>query len=681
MSTSSRAEQSVIVAGSDHDFPPYEFTQNGKPTGFTVELMQAVADVMGFTVKFEPGPWNKILRGLQEQKIDVLTGMSFSEDRTKFYTFTVPHTMIFPGLFVRKGSSIRSLDDLKNKEIVVQDADIMHEYLKKNHPDVKIITVADPPEGLRLVSSGKHDGILLASEVHGHYTINYFGLMNLVPVKTNLPPIRYCFSMLVENEALRHKLDQGFNILKATGKYQEIYNKWYGIYEQQHWWATIRYFVLSLLLIGILFFGSVVWSRLLQQQVRIRTAELHASEDELRKAHAELEQRVEERTAELTQAYEQLRTSEEKYRSLVDNINICVYQSTVDHPGQFLRVNPAMVEMSGYDSAEDLMNLPVANLYQNPQDRQRILDALKQNGFVKDIEIPMIKKDGAVVWASLTMNVKYDEERKIKWIDGVGEDITERRRAQKMLARKTAELERSNKELEHFASIASHDLKAPLTAIAGFAQVLEIRSKDSLDEQSQRALTHIIKGTYRMEALINDLLAYARVTSDGRCFKLVDMKIIFDIMLTNLELAIAENHAAISCGDLPVIYGDEIQFVQLFQNLVGNALKYRNEKPPVVQITAERLNGSAFAVDPLHSSQDQGWLFSVKDNGIGIDQDHFDSIFQIFKRVHREEKYTGTGIGLAICQKIVERHGGRIWVESKPGKGSIFYFTIPDHHS
>jgi light-regulated signal transduction histidine kinase (bacteriophytochrome) len=249
-----------------------------------------------------------------------------------------------------------------------------------------------------------------------------------------------------------------------------------------------------------------------------------------------------------------------------------------------------------------------------------------------------------------------------------------------LLARKTAELERSNKELEQFASVASHDLKAPLATIGGFAQVLYERYNDKLDEKGQRALFHIIKGTLRMELLIQDLLAYSRVTTGGQSFSLIHCNTVIDIALGNLRAAIEQNDAVITVDDLPDVHGDEMQFVQLFQNLIGNAIQYRSESPPRIHVSAKRLDDPALhsALRIPHSAMEPGWLFSVTDNGIGIAPVHFEKIFEIFRRLHSNDKYPGTGIGLAICKKIVERHGGRIWVESEPGKGSTFYFTVPD---
>lgn len=232
-------------------------------------------------------------------------------------------------------------------------------------------------------------------------------------------------------------------------------------------------------------------------------------------------------------------------------------------------------------------------------------------------------------------------------------------------ARKQAEeeLARSNAELEQFAYVASHDLQAPLSTIASYAQLLEGRYRDQIDANAMKFIQKMIKGSVRMQSLIDDLLEYSRVSKKSKDFEPTDCNQIFEEACGNLHLAIRKNQATVSRCDLPIVIGDCSQMVQVFQNLIGNAIKYRRDEPPIIHLNAER--------------RETDWLFSVSDNGIGIDSKHSERIFQIFQRLHTQEEYTGTGIGLAICQKIVERHGGQIWVESQLGAGATFYFTLP----
>ncbi|MBK4728898.1 response regulator [Oxynema sp. CENA135] len=227
-----------------------------------------------------------------------------------------------------------------------------------------------------------------------------------------------------------------------------------------------------------------------------------------------------------------------------------------------------------------------------------------------------------------------------------------------------AELERSNQELEQFAYVVSHDLQSPLQSIIGFVDLLAYKYKNKLDEKANRYIYFIEDGAKRMQQLIQGLLAYSRVGRKGGEFEPVDCKAIVDAVTHNLSASIAASDAEIICHALPEAIADPLQLSQVFQNLIGNAIKFcRPEEPPKVEISAER--------------KDDQWLFKVSDNGIGIEAEYFQRIFEIFQRLHTPEEYPGTGIGMAICKKIVERHGGQIWVESTVNVGTTFYFTLP----
>ncbi|MDP2898425.1 MAG: PAS domain-containing protein [bacterium] len=355
------------------------------------------------------------------------------------------------------------------------------------------------------------------------------------------------------------------------------------------------------------------------------------------------------------QAEEALRASEAKYRTLLENLpqrvflknTDCVYVSCNRSYADALGIPPD--EIAG-KTDYDFHPTALADKY--AADDRRII----QSGRTERIEERYIEQGRELTVQTVKTPVK-DQAGNVTGVLGIFWDITDQKRGEEQLKKTAA-------ELEQFAYVASHDLQEPLRMVASYTQLLEKRYKGGLDSDADQFIGYIVDGATRMQNLIRDLLAYSRVGTRGNPFQPTDSEAVLKRVLANLNMAIEESAAEITHDFLPTVTGDEIQLGQLFQNLLGNAIKYHSKEPPRVHISAER--------------REEEWLFSVCDNGIGIDPQFKERIFVIFQRLHNRAEYAGTGIGLSICKKIVEGHGGRIWVESRPGEGSTFYFTIPD---
>jgi signal transduction histidine kinase len=272
-----------------------------------------------------------------------------------------------------------------------------------------------------------------------------------------------------------------------------------------------------------------------------------------------------------------------------------------------------------------------------------------------------------LLYAFILSMLQKEYRSRIKLIDELQDSLAELKHTREELEQKSQDLVRSNIDLQQFAYTASHDLQAPLRGVEGFVNLFSRRYKGKLDTKADEFIEFIIDGVKRMQGLIKDLLEYSQIGAKEIHWKPMESELAVTQALANLKTAIEESSAIVTYETLPRIIGDSSQMSSLFQNLIGNAIKYRKEEPPKIHISAERKGDK--------------WLFSVNDNGIGIDLNNSARIFVVFQRLHTREEYEGTGIGLAICKRIVERHKGDIWIESEIGKGSTFYFTIPDQES
>ena len=377
--------------------------------------------------------------------------------------------------------------------------------------------------------------------------------------------------------------------------------------------------------------------------------------------------------------------------------------AVVDTRGQRVYNSPSYERILGYSPEQ----LEATSSFEqiHPDDREKVKEAAAEasrSGVGRRIEYRMRHKDGSWRVLESTASTILDAEGRVNKLVIVNRDITDRKRAetalqehkihleelvatrtaelrraneqlqldvsermqvQQELTRKLEELARSNAELEQFAYVASHDLQEPLRMVASYTQLLGRRYQGKLDANADEFIGFAVDGATRMQQLIEDLLSYSRLTTRGKALTWTEAGAACNAAIGNLQESIKDSNAIVSVGPLPSVFADASQLTALFQNLIGNAIKYSNERRPEIRVDAV--------------PQGDEWVFSVQDNGIGIEQQYFERIFQMFQRLHSRKDYPGTGIGLAVCKKIVERHGGRIWLESQPGQGSTFLLTIP----
>jgi PAS domain S-box-containing protein len=383
-----------------------------------------------------------------------------------------------------------------------------------------------------------------------------------------------------------------------------------------------------------------------------------------------------------------LRDSEENFRALAENAYDGIL--IINNQGRLLFANKRAAEITGY-SNEELLNTSIYDLSQKDEHDNLKID-IKNPVWGNEnspYETYIVNKDSSHVPIEMTgsRTIWHGENAEILIIRDIRDRKQTEKHMQKLLKQEKLltdelkvvnayltqtkdELEKtvkklkfSNRELEQFAYIASHDLQEPLRMVSSFTQLLEMKYGDKLDNDAKEYIGFAVDGAKQMEVLINDLLAYSRVTSSEDQFTEINMEKILDEVIFNMEFIIRDNHVVITRDPLPSIYGDYSQIKQVIQNLLGNSIKYKSQEMPRIHIGAQE--------------EDEYWQFSVEDNGIGIDPEYSELIFKIFKRLHTREEYDGTGIGLAITERIISHHGGRIWVESKFKEGSTFYFTIP----
>jgi PAS domain S-box-containing protein len=360
-----------------------------------------------------------------------------------------------------------------------------------------------------------------------------------------------------------------------------------------------------------------------------------------------------------------LRQSEIRYRRLHETMRDAFVQ--LDMTGRIVDFNHAYQEMSGY-AGETLLGMRELDLVPSTwhaAEKDIINAQVIPKGRSEVYEKEYIRADGSIFPVELRTFLISDDEQRPMGMWSIVRDITQRKEMEREREQAMIALTQSNEDLKQFAYVASHDLQEPLRMVASYTQLLAERYGDKLDEKAHKFIAYAVDGASRMQALILDLLAFSRVETRAQPFKCIDAQNALGAAIVNLKAVLDESGSLVTTDDLPRVRADESQLTMVFQNLISNGIKFQEKQhPPHVHVSAQAQNGA--------------WCFSVRDNGIGIDTKYRDKVFLVFQRLHTRNEYPGTGIGLALCKRIVDRHGGQIWFESSSGQGTTFYFTIPD---
>ena len=615
---------------ADPDWAPYEvITDQGVHEGIAADLLALVAERAGVRLTLVPSAtWAESVAMTREGRCQMLSFLNQTPAREEWLAFTEP-MFIDPNVIVTREDRpyVSDLADESGKVMVLPEGTSIEERVRRDYPGILIRTTASEAEAFAMVSRGEADMTLRSLSV-SVYIIKKMGWFNL-KVAGQVPGYENRLRIAVRRDeaGLVDLLNPGVLSITAQER-REIANRHVSITVTSPLDRRVILWVLGLFTVAL--GTSLLWGLWLH--------------------------RVNQR----------LRESETRHRLLADNATDVIWTMNMD--GRFTYVSPSVEKLRGYTVAEVMQQdmsqaLTPDSLKLAQEGLASVLDAVaagqRMPAFRGELEQPC--KDGSTVWTEVTTTGIYDQTGAFVGILGVTRDISDR-------VALVRELERSNADLEQFAYVVSHDLRQPLRMVTSFTQLLgrtlnELRIEN---EKTREFMGFIFDGARRMDQMLVSLLDYSRVGRDGEPMVEESSRSLLDEALRYLAPQIEDTGATVQItGDWPVVQASGTELVRLFQNLVSNALKYQNKgRTPIINLAVDR--------------KGEEWLFSVRDNGIGIAAGQQDRLFKVFQRLHTHTAYEGTGIGLAICRKIVERHGGTLWVESQgEGHGSTFFFTLP----
>lgn len=694
----------TVVYGGNKGFPPYEFIdKKGKPAGLNVDLIRAIAKEMGFNVKVKLGVWSDIVKQLEDQNKVQITDMYFTKEREQVVDYANPIEVSYYEMFLRKGQNqILAFDDLPGKKVAVESGSLIDEYLTKNYPKIKIIKVSSELGALQLLSNGNCDAAFV-SNILGKDALKNSGIDNLITLGKPYLTSQLSFVVKKGNEHLLRLINKGLIRLKENGKFTELQNKWINP-NQNPWWIRNIHWLAALVGFIILFF--IISFIALRYLVRKRTRDLKFSNTRLSLIAKAKATRIDKYSAQeqITNLLEQIRDTFKvdacvvrivqgdklrlfgsvgiKDENLVESIPVNEgFGGKVIESGKALGFSNASVDPSNLEFRKSLPRIYKFTSYagaplifeNNLIGVIGIYSELEKKEFSEmDLEHLQIVADQLAV--TFENSRLYEQNEKQKEI--LVKQIFTRKKAEAEIkklnedlelrvAQRTAELLAANKEMESFVYSVSHDLRAPLRSIMGFSEIISRRHKDNLNEEGQEYFGYVVEAAKNMANLIEGLLKFSRLGRNTTSGIQVPLKDILETVLQSLNQDIMDHKAKIILPEkLPVITGDKSLLGQIFANLINNAIRYhRKDVDPEIRLTAEENEDTI--------------VIKVQDNGMGIPKEHFNKIFNLFQRLHSNDEYPGTGIGLALVKKAVNALGGSIYLESEVGAGTTFIVEFP----
>lgn len=696
-----------ILIAAEPDYAPYCYiNEKGEAEGFAIDLFKAAALAVNLEVNIKIGIWSEIRKDLEQGRIDALPLVGKTPEREPLYDFTMPYLSLHGAVFVRKNEVYTDREDLLGKVVLVMRGDNAEEFIRRENITDKIILTNTFQEAFSMLSAGEGD-FIITQHIMGLSIIDELKLRKITIAPIDLRDFSqdFCFAVNKGNIALRDRLNEGLSILIANGTYDRIRIQWFGpaFKEKVSYYDVMR--ITGITAISVSFILGILFIIFLRKQVKIKTADLNA---EIKRHQHTLEKVKEQQYL--------LQESEAKMRLLLNSTAEGIF--SVDLSGHCTLINTSALQMLAFDSEKDILGKDIHLLIhsrnesgdEHPADHCKIFQAIRNaqsahvfgevfwrkdgsSFFVEYFAHPIYSEGdvlGAVVtfWdyteskkaqddiLALNERLESEVESRTRELDQKVQKLNKSQQAMLFmvqdLQRITNELESerqklliTNRELDAFAYSVSHDLRTPLRAIDGFSKFLEEDYREKLDTEGQRMITVIRENTRKMDELISSLLNLSRITRIELRKVPVNMKKMASEVYQEISSDQQKIDFQFSVDEVDNCFGDHLLIRQVWVNLIENALKYSSL--------------SEIKKIEIHSyKENQSIIYFVKDYGAGFNPLYSDKLFGVFQRLHASRDFEGTGIGLAIVQRIINKHEGKVWAEGKSGEGACFYFSLPN---